>query len=56
MDDAPDEFLPTRKSLLTRLKSWDDQAGWQEFFETYWRLIFSVAIKAGLTLAEAEFQ
>jgi RNA polymerase sigma factor (sigma-70 family) len=50
----PDEFIPTRKSLLTRLKNWDDQEGWREFFETYWRLIYSVAIKSGFADAEAQ--
>lgn len=47
-------FLPTRRSLLTRLKNWDDDEGWREFFETYWRLIYSVATKAGLNEAEAQ--
>jgi len=50
----PDEFIPTRKSLLTRLKNWDDQEGWREFFETYWKLIYSVALKAGFRDAEAQ--
>ena len=49
-----DELLPTRWSLLTRLKNWDDQASWQEFFDTYWRLIYGVAVKAGLNDAEAQ--
>ncbi|HEY5914079.1 MAG TPA: sigma-70 family RNA polymerase sigma factor [Verrucomicrobiae bacterium] len=49
-----EEFLPTRRSLLTRLKDWDDQEGWREFFETYWKLIYSVALKAGLNETEAE--
>src|SRR6266446_5013449 len=49
-----DELLPTRWSLLSRLKNWDDQESWQEFFSTYWKLIYSVAIKAGLTDEEAE--
>jgi len=49
-----DSFIPTRKSLLTRLKNWDDQEGWREFFETYWRLIYSVASKSGFTDAEAQ--
>jgi len=48
------DLIPTRRSLLTRLKDWGDQAGWQEFFDTYWRLIHSVALKAGLTDAEAQ--
>src|SRR2546427_4588726 len=49
-----DEFIPTRRSLLSRLKNWDDQASWQEFFDTYARLIHRVAVKAGLTDAEAQ--
>ena len=52
--DAYDEWIPTRQSLLTRLKHWDDQEGWQEFFDTYWRLIYGVAIKAGLNDSEAQ--
>jgi RNA polymerase sigma factor (sigma-70 family) len=48
------DSIPTRRSLLTRLKDWSDQAGWQEFFDTYWRLIYGVAVKAGLTDAEAQ--
>jgi len=40
--------------LLSRLKSWDDQASWREFFATYGRLIYCIAIKAGLTDAEAQ--
>src|SRR5579862_1370458 len=34
-----DQFsLATRASLLGRLKDLDDQASWQEFLDTYWRL------------------
>ncbi|RYY92349.1 MAG: sigma-70 family RNA polymerase sigma factor, partial [Chitinophagaceae bacterium] len=43
----------TRHSLIGRLADWQDQARWQEFFETYWRLIYSVARRAGLSDAEA---
>ncbi len=53
-DPQPEAFLPTRQSLLSRLKDWEDQEGWREFFETYWRLIYSVARRAGLTEAEAQ--
>lgn len=49
-----DLFLATRRSLLTRLKDWSDQESWREFFQTYWKLIYSVALKSGLTEAEAE--
>ncbi len=54
MSDPSDEFLPTRLSLLGRLKDWGDQQSWQEFFDTYHRLIHSVALKAGLTPTEAQ--
>lgn len=49
-----DDLLPTRRSLLSRLKDWRDEASWQEFFDTYWRLVYNVALKAGLTPSEAE--
>ncbi len=52
--DASDEFLPTRQSLLERLKDLDDQASWDDFFRTYWKLIYSVARRAGLSDAEAQ--
>ena len=44
----------TRHSLIERLTDLGDQRKWQEFFETYWRLIYGVARKAGLTDAEAQ--
>jgi RNA polymerase sigma factor (sigma-70 family) len=49
-----DEFIPTRHSLLTRLKDWDDQEGWREFFDTYWKFLYAVAVKAGLSDADAQ--
>jgi len=51
---TPDELLPTRHSLLTRLKNWDDNEGWKRFFDTYWRLIYATALRTGLTDAEAQ--
>ena len=47
-------MLLTRQSLIARLSNWDDQLKWQEFFETYWRLIYEVGIKAGLREDEAQ--
>ena len=44
----------TRRTLLVRLKDWGDQNSWREFYDTYWRLIYSVARKAGLSEQEAE--
>ena len=54
MADAPDDSISTRDSLLQRLKDWRDQSGWQEFFNIYWRLIYSVARRSGLSDAEAQ--
>ena len=50
----PEATIATRASLLVRLKDREDQPSWQEFFDTYWRLIYSVATKAGLNDAEAQ--
>jgi RNA polymerase sigma factor (sigma-70 family) len=47
-------LLATRRSLVDRLANWDDQRRWQEFFDTYWKLIYSAAQKSGLTDAEAQ--
>ena len=40
-------FQPTRHSLLSRLRDWNNQDSWQEFFNTYWKLIYGAAIRAG---------
>jgi RNA polymerase sigma factor (sigma-70 family) len=54
-DDAimVEAYAKTRKSLIARLDNWEDQRTWDEFYQTYWRLIYSVAIKAGLRADEA---
>jgi RNA polymerase sigma factor (sigma-70 family) len=41
--------VPTRHSLLARLRDLGDDASWRKFFETYWRLIYNVARKSGLS-------
>jgi RNA polymerase sigma-70 factor (ECF subfamily) len=52
--ESTDDPLPTRRSLVTRLKHWDDQEAWQRFFDSYWRLIYEVARRSGLADAEAQ--
>ena len=47
-------LLATRRSLVDRLANWDDQRRWQEFFDTYWKLIYSAAQKSGLSDSEAQ--
>jgi RNA polymerase sigma factor (sigma-70 family) len=49
-----EQLIQTRTTLLHRLKNWQDQSSWQEFFDNYWRLIYGVARKAGLNDAEAQ--
>jgi len=55
-NDPPmaEELIPTRDSLLSRLKDWRDDASWRDFFNTYWKLVYGVALKAGLTEQEAQ--
>jgi RNA polymerase sigma factor (sigma-70 family) len=48
------EVLATRRSLVERLGDWNDRKRWQQFFDSYWRLIHNAARKAGLTEAEAQ--
>src|SRR2546428_13645553 len=50
----PDAFIPTRPSLLARLKDGEEQAAWQEFLDTYGRLIRGASLRSGLTEAEAD--
>ena len=54
LEPQTDSLLPTRQSLLSRLRDWQDQEGWREFFDTYWRLIYNVARKSGLGELEAQ--
>jgi RNA polymerase sigma-70 factor (ECF subfamily) len=51
---TPHELIPTRDSLLSRLKDWQDDVSWRDFFNTYWRLVYGVALKAGLSEQEAQ--
>src|SRR6266699_243383 len=48
------DSIPTRQSLLARLKDVGDQESWREFFDIYWRLIHATALKAGLIDTEAQ--
>ncbi|MBR5894516.1 MAG: sigma-70 family RNA polymerase sigma factor [Akkermansia sp.] len=43
----------THRSLIARLHDWQDQKSWDEFYRSYWRLIYNVATKAGLAPDEA---
>jgi len=47
------ELIPTRASLISRLRDWGNES-WREFFETYWKLIYNTARRHGLSDAEAQ--
>lgn len=53
MQNIEKDSMATRRSLLSRLKHWDDRVGWREFFDTYWRLIYSVAKRSGMREEDA---
>ena len=50
--EAP--LLETRSSLIQRLKATINGESWEEFFHTYWELIYNVARRAGLSEADAQ--
>lgn len=54
MKNKEAELIPTRASLLHRLKNWQDDSSWRDFFNIYWKLIYGVGRKAGLSDAEAQ--
>lgn len=49
-----DSLLPTRRSLISRLRDRQDEESWRAFFKTYWKLIYSFAVRRGCTDSEAE--
>jgi RNA polymerase sigma factor (sigma-70 family) len=50
----PGVDLRTRQSLIERVKNPDDQRSWNEFFEIYSPLLYNVALRSGLSEADAE--
>lgn len=48
------DSLPTRRSLLSRLRNMGDDDSWRAFFDAYWRLIYNVARKSGLSDEDAQ--
>jgi RNA polymerase sigma factor (sigma-70 family) len=54
MSDGSHDSLPTRKTLLERLKDVDDRDSWQEFFSLYHGRVYRFALQRGMTAQEAE--
>jgi RNA polymerase sigma-70 factor (ECF subfamily) len=48
-DDSP----RTKRTLLSRLRNLDDQESWRNFFDTYWKFLYCIAVKAGLSDSDA---
>lgn len=48
------ELIPTRETLLSRLRDWSDQESWREFFSLYHSVIYREARRRGLTDTEAK--
>jgi RNA polymerase sigma-70 factor (ECF subfamily) len=46
--------IPTRPSLLSKIKDWNNQDSWNEFYQIYSGLVHGVARVAGLTEVEAQ--
>jgi RNA polymerase sigma-70 factor (ECF subfamily) len=54
MATATKSSLLTRRTLISRLRDIDDAESWRTFFDTYWKLLYNVARKAGLQDTEAQ--
>jgi len=53
-DLDPLKLEQLRSSLLKRLRALDVAGSFQEFFETHWKLIYAVAVRAGLSGHDAQ--
>jgi RNA polymerase sigma factor (sigma-70 family) len=54
MTARTNSLLATRRSLISRLRNREDQESWRDFFTTYWKLIYSFAVRCGCSDTEAE--
>ena len=54
MSLSDETSLQTRRSLLSRLRDYEDKESWQTFFDRYWRLLYNVARRAGLDDVDAQ--
>jgi RNA polymerase sigma factor (sigma-70 family) len=52
--DDPASSLRTRPTLLFRLRDWQDEASWSEFYRLYYNFVFDLARRNGLARADAE--
>jgi RNA polymerase sigma factor (sigma-70 family) len=50
----PASTLRTRPTLLFRLRDWKDESSWSEFYRLYHNFILGLALRSGLSHADAE--
>lgn len=53
-DPAESSTLRTQPTLLFRLRNWEDEGSWSEFYRLYYNFIFGLARRSGLSHADAE--
>lgn len=53
-DPPTPSTLRTRPTLLFRLRDWEDEASWTEFYRLYYQFVYGFARRAGLSHADAE--
>lgn len=53
-EPAPPSTLRTRPSLLFRLRDWQDESSWTEFYRLYHNFVYGCARRAGLSHADAQ--
>lgn len=54
MPQREGELIPTRATLLYRLRDLADQSSWNDFFSIYWELIYGRARRHNLSEAECQ--
>src|SRR5580700_7658355 len=54
MESEPVSSLRTRPSLLFKLRNWEDDASWEEFYRLYRKLVYGFSRRSGLTHEESE--
>lgn len=54
MNNTTEDLLSTRWSLIHALKDKEDNASWDLFYQTYWKLIYCAALQAGCLESEAQ--
>lgn len=50
----PPSTLRTRPTLLFRLRDWNDETSWTEFYRLYYQFVYGCARRTGLSHADAE--